>query len=109
MAGLNKDTGFRGAFSYLNNNSIYVIVKGPNTELRMQVHGGGVARLYFTDNNGNGTQVPNGFTITDAQGNTLPPLVLINGLMSYFVTWANFYELRMNGQQFGGLMTTTSH
>src|SRR6185312_6790662 len=60
MAGLNKDTGFRGAFSYLNNNSIYVIVKGPNTELRMQAVAVAVARLYFTDNNGNPVQVPNG-------------------------------------------------
>ena len=60
MAGLNKDMvmGLRSSFSYLNNN-IYVIVMGLNTELRMQVHGGGVARLYFTDNNGNGTQIPN--------------------------------------------------
>ncbi|CAG8656163.1 3310_t:CDS:2, partial [Paraglomus brasilianum] len=103
MAGLNKDMGFRGLLSYLNN-KIYVVVMGPNTELRIQAQAGGIARLYFTDNNGNGTQAPNGFTLTDVQGNVLPSF-LINGSSSYFVTWANSYEMRMNGQRFGGLTT----
>ena len=105
MAGLNKDMGFRGSFSYLNNNSIYVIVMGPNTELRMQAYAAGIARLYFTDNNGNHIQVPNGFTLTDNQGIAVPPFLGINGFGSYFVTWVNSYEMRMNGQRFGGLTT----
>ena len=100
MAGLNKDMGFRGSFSYLNNNSIYVIVMGPNTELRMQAQAVGIARLYFTDNNGNPVQVPNGFTLTDTQGNAILPF-----LGNYYVTWFNSYEMRMNGQRFGGLTT----
>ena len=78
---------------------------GPNTELRIQAYAVGIARLYFTDNNGNSIQAPNSFTLTDIQGTPITPFLGVGGFPNYFVTWINSYEMRMNDQRFGGLTT----
>ncbi|GET04927.1 hypothetical protein GLOIN_2v1837700 [Rhizophagus clarus] len=96
--------GLIGSISYLNNN-LYVIDMNNNTELRIDAGlVGGIGRIYFTDNNGNGIQVPNGFTVTTVQGRAAP-FFNINGTGSYIMNWSVSYELKMNGATFGTLTT----
>ncbi|CAG8471904.1 10680_t:CDS:1 [Dentiscutata heterogama] len=89
-------TMFRGSFSY-KNDTINVIVIDNNILVKIQRVDQNVARIYFTNGQGNSIRIPAGMTLRDLTNNTNVPRIVAAGAESYMITWVMNYELRYNG------------